>query len=696
MNKIFSLLILSAFGLLSNAQTIDRTKQPKPGPAPVISIKDPVIFTLPNGMTVLVVENHKLPKVTASLNIDQGPILEGKKGGVMGLMGEMLSEGTTKRSKEKFDEEVDMIGADVNLGSNGGGVSSLTRFFDQAFMLMAEALRNPMMDKAAFEKLQKKTLTGLKSSEKSASAISNRVQTALSYGKNSVLGEFETEESVKALTIADIKTAYKNYITPSRSYLTFVGDINPAQAKALAMKAFGSWTGKKLAAPVVPNAQDVSKSEINFVDLPSAVQGEISVGNLVNNPLSNPDYHALLIANQILGGGAESKLFMNLREKHAFTYGSYSSVGNGRWQSTFSSEAQVRSEKADSAIGEIFSEIENMRKGNITEEEMNIAKAKFNGSFALAMEDPARTATYASNILINKLPKDYYRTFLQKINTVTVKDIQRVSNKYFSKDKSRIVIVGNASKIVPNLSRLGYPVKMYDKYANPIVEKKTEVNVQETSKTTDAVSAFSVIEGYLKAIGGKDELKKINSIKTTFSTEMMGRSFSGSSIIMNPNKTYFEVAMGNMKVMQRSFDGTKGYQAQMGKKVDMDADDIKDMNDEKGVIPQLYYVGADFKILYTGTGKVGNEDAYKIKVTKPSGKTSVEYYSTKTGLLLRDESTLSEEGQEMMQITDFSDYRKVGNIMYPYSITQTVGEQEFPMKLTDVKINEGVTEADFK
>jgi hypothetical protein len=191
---------------------------------------------------------------------------------------------------------------------------------------------------------------------------------------------------------------------------------------------------------------------------------------------------------------------MNLREKHGFTYGSYSRVGSGRFQTQFSGSAQVRSEKADSAIAELIAEIGNMRDGKISEEELKNAKAKYNGSFALGMEDPERTASYASNILINGLQKDYYRTFLQKINAVTIADVQRVAQKYFDKNHTRIVIVGNASKIIPNLSRLGYPIKMFDKYANPITEKPKEVNINESKKSDDAVSAASIIFDYLNAI----------------------------------------------------------------------------------------------------------------------------------------------------------------------------------------------------
>ena len=687
----------SLFAMSAMAQPkIDRSKKPQAGPAPTITIKDPVTFVLPNGITVLVVENHKLPRVAATLSIDRGPIVEGAKAGVNGMMGQMLGEGTTKTPKDKFDLEIDQIGADVSLNEGGGFTSALTRYFDKAFMMMAEAIQNPAFPTASFEKIKSQKLTGLKSNEKSASAISARVVSALSYGKNSAMGEFETEESIKGLSIEDIKNAYKENVSPSRSYLTFVGDITPEAAKAIAIKAFGNWKGPKLSLPVIANAENVKGTEINFIDLPTAVQGEINVSNLINNPLSNPDYHALVIANQILGGGAEAKLFMNLREKHGFTYGSYSRVGSGRFQSQFSGSAQVRSEKADSAVAEILAEMANMREGKITQEELDNAKAKYNGSFALGMEDPERTASYASNILINNLPKDYYKKFLQKINAVTIADIQRVSKNYFNTNNARIVIVGNGAKILPNLSRLGYPIKKFDKYANPVVEKPKEVDVKESEKTTESVSAATIVDGYLKAIGGKEEVKKINSVKATFTMELMGRSFEGIDMKMAPNKHYTEVKMGEMKVMESAFDGTKGYQAQMGQKKEMDEKEIKEALDEKAIIPQVFYITADYQTNYLGTGKVGDEDAYKLKVTKPSGKVSIEYYSIKTGLLLRDENTSDQGGTEMTITVDYSNYKKVGAYTLPFLITQTVGEQEYSMNMTDIKVNEGVTEADFK
>ena len=448
--------------------TIDRTKEPKPGPAPVLSIKDPVIFKMANGITVLIVEDHRLPKVSATYTIDAGEITEGSKAGVMNLMGSMLNEGTKTMPKAAFDEAVDRLGATVSLNSDGGYTSALTRYFKTAFTLMGQALKAPAFTQESFDKLKSQQITSLKSEAKSAAAISRRVTAALAYGKNHPSGEFETEESVQSLTLPDVKNAYQDYITPSRGYLTIIGDIKPAEARALATETLGNWTGKLLKLPAIAEVNNPLKTEIDLVDVPSAVQSEIKVVNLIDLKKGDPDYFPVLMANYILGGGAQSRLFMDLREKHGFTYGAYSIAGSGRFQTTFQASASVRTAKTDSAVTEFINQIKFIRTDKVSDEELSGAKALYNGSFALNLEDPARMATFASNILINGLPADYYKTYLQKVNAVTADDVLRAAKKYFNYDNTRIVVVGNVSKMTGAIQKSGYPVKVYDVYASPV------------------------------------------------------------------------------------------------------------------------------------------------------------------------------------------------------------------------------------
>ena len=691
-------IMIAAGALLmqyAQAQTkIDRTKQPKPGPAPVLTIKDPIKYILPNGITVLVVENHSLPKVSANYLIDIGPITEGSKAGITNLMGSMLNEGTKTMPKAVFDESVEKLGANVSLSSGGGSASALTRYFKDAFTLMGQALKEPAFTQESFDKLKTQEITSLKSNEKSAKTIAGRVDNALAYGKTHPNGEFETEEGIQALTLQDVKDAYSKYVTPSRGYLTIIGDITPADAKALATQVLGSWKGATLTLPNLPEVANPAKTEIDVVDVPSAVQSEINVMNLIVLKKNNPDYFPAILASYILGGGAESRLFMNLREKHGFTYGAYSSLGSGRFQETFEASASVRNAKVDSAVTEILNEIKRIRTDKVTDEELNTAKALYNGSFALGLEDPARMATFASNILINDLPADFYKTYLQKVNAVTADDILRVAQKYFNYDNTRIVIVGGTSQFMDGLKKSGYPIKTYDKYANPVIEGA------QTAAMPD-VKPADVIKGYIDAIGGIAELKKVTSYTITSDMAMQGMKLNVSQKKMAPNKESMTITMGGNTVMKETFDGDKGYQQQMGNKKDLTADEIAQKKVFTSLTEQLdYLTNPAFKLAVKGIQKVNGADAYQLSVTDPTGKTSTEYYDVKSKLLVKNESTTVTNNVSVSATVDFGDYRKVGNVMFPYkqTITQSAGgqDQTFAMTVTDVKVNTGVTADDFK
>ncbi|MFI5139705.1 MAG: M16 family metallopeptidase [Sphingobacteriales bacterium] len=673
--------------------TIDRSKQPKPGPAPVLTIKDPVIYKLPNGITLLVVEDHRLPKVSATFSIDAGPRTEGSKAGVINLMGSMLNEGTKTMPKAAFDEAVDKIGATVSLNSAGGDASALTRYFKSAFKLMGLGLKEPAFTQESFDKLKTQAITSLKAQSKSAQAISARVTNALVYGKTHPNGEFETEESIQALTLKDIRTAYHKYITPSRAYLTIIGDIKPAAAKLLATQVFGTWTGTKLVLPKLAQVQNPAKTEVDVVDVPTAVQSEIKVVNLVDLKKNNPDYFPVLLANYILGGGAESRLFMDLREKHGFTYGAYSSLGSGRFQSTFEAQAAVRTAKTDSAVAEFLDQIKKIRTDKVSDEELTNAKSLYNGSFALGLEDPARTATFASNILINKLPADFYKTYLQKVNAVTADDILRVARKYMNYDNTRIVIVGNASAIVDGLKKSGYPVNLFNAFANPVIAGQ--------ANTAPDVKASDVIKNYIDAIGGAAELNKVTSVAATLNMSMQGMKLNVDQKKLTPNKELMSISMGGNVMMKSVFDGEKGYQMQMGNKKDLEADEIAQKKAFTSLTEQLDYLNNPaFKLKVKGVQKVNGADAYQIDITGPTGKLTTEYYDVNSKFLVKTESTTVTDNISVTQSVELSDYRKMGNLLFPYkqsvSISANGQEQNFVMDVTDIKLNTGVTADDFK
>lgn len=691
MRKILLLVIGGMLLTNSYAQNIDRSQAPKPGPAPVIKLEDPVIYTLENGIKVLVVENHKVPSVSASYYIYTGPVKEGEKAGVMGLMGGMLNQGTTTMDKAAFDEAVEQDGTNLSLNSQGGSVSALDRYFDKGLMLMAEGLQHPAFKEGDFDKLKTQEINGLKADDKSVATVASNVTGALLYGKNSPLGEFETEKTVAAISLSDVKNMYQKYITPSNGYLTIVGDIKPEDAKKLAEKYFGDWKGENITLPTLTDAANPAKTEIDVVDMPNAVQSVINVTNLVILPLDSKDYFAVLLANQILGGGADAYLFKDIREKHAYTYGAYSSISGGNYQTSFRASASVRNAVTDSAVTLFFNNIKKIRTEPVTEELLNNVKAEYNGNFAIGTENPSRIAVFARNILIYQLPKDYYRTYLQKINAVTPADVMRAAKEYFNYDNSRVVVTGKAEDILPGLKKMGYAVKVYDKEANPITEtanKPVELNAKE------------IINNYIHAIGGAENLKKVNAILINGTMGVQGMSIPFVEKRMSPNKESIVMSMNGNEISKTVFDGAKGYQKQMGNTMELTKDQLAKYTDQKCLFGQLAYNDGTYKLDVKGMGKVNGSDAYKVDVTGPSGKTSTEFYDVKTGYLVQVAMQTEAKGQQVSVVSTFSDYKKVGDIYLPFlqsiAITTAQGGQNLEMKTIDTKINEGVTDTDFE
>jgi len=236
------IMILAAVMLVGsvNAQ-VDRTKAPAAGPAPKIQLGDYDSFTLKNGMKVLVVENHKLPKVSFSLSLNNDPVLELDKAGYVSIAGELLDKGTQKRNNQEIAEEIDFIGADLSTHAGGAYAGGLSRYKDQIMALMADVVLNPVFPQEEFDKSIKQTLSGLKADKTSPSSIARKVRNRVMYGENHPYGDVMTEATVKNITLEDCKAYYNAYFKPNVAIMAIVGDITTKEAKKMVKKYFGKW-----------------------------------------------------------------------------------------------------------------------------------------------------------------------------------------------------------------------------------------------------------------------------------------------------------------------------------------------------------------------------------------------------------------------------------------------------------------------
>jgi predicted Zn-dependent peptidase len=549
---------------------------------------------------------------------------------------------------------------------------------------MADGALNPNFTQEEFDKEKDKLLENLKTQEKSVAAVAGRVQNVLAFGKDHPSGEYLSEETIKNVTLADVENNYNTYFVPENAYLVIIGDVKFKETKKAVEKLFGSWV--KASAPSVKYTDpvNVQYSQINFVDMPNAVQSEIALQNTVNLKMTDKDYFATIVANQILGGDFNSYLNMNLREAHGWTYGARSGIGGSKYVSTFRASTQVRNAVTDSAVVEFFKEIKKIRTEKVTDEMLANVKAGYVGKFVMQIEKPQTVAGYALRIKTQGLPEDFYENYIKNINAVTAEEVMAAANKYFLEDKIRVVIVGKGSDVIPGLEKLKIPMFYFDKFgaptSKPVMKKAAPAGV--TVKT--------VLDNYIKAVGGEKAVKGVKTISTVASGEIQGTPLEMNTKVTSANKLSNEMKAMGMSIMKQVVNEKGAYVTQQGKRKDLDGEKLAEAKESALPFPELT-MAAKTSITLDGIESFNGADAYVIK----DGKTT-HYYDVNTGLKIGQAVTQEANGQKMTQITNYSDYKEVKGIKVPYKVSMSFGPQEIEFKTTDVKINEGVSDADFQ
>ena len=667
-------------------QAQDR-QQPKPGLAPSINLKKPETFTLPNGLKVLIVENHKLPRVAFSLTLDNAPFAEGTKKGVDDLTSSLIGNGSMKTPKDAFNEEIDFLGADISFFSSGAAASGLSKYASRILELMAEGALSPNFTQEEFDKEKDKLIEGLKTQEKSVTAVAGRVENVLAYTKTHPAGEYLSEETINNVSLADVKENYRSYFVPENAYLVVVGDVKYKDTKKIVEKLFGSWTKATAPRLTYSNPSNVQYTQINFVDMPNAVQSEITLLNTVNLKMTDADYFPVILANQVFGGDFNSYLNMNLREAHGWTYGARSSVGvDKNMYSKFRANSQVRNAVTDSSVVEFLKEIKRIRSEKVTDEVLNNVKAGYVGRFVMQVEKPTTVARYALNIQTEGLPADFYENYIKNINAVTPEDVMRVAQKYFLEDNIRILVVGKGSEVIAGLEKLKIPMFYFDKFGNP-----TEKPAMKKPAPA-GVTVKTVLDNCIKAIGGE---KAIATVKTIFST--------GSATIPQApaplkytskkdvkGKSFFSIEMEGMGELSKQVINEKGgYGVNQGVRKELTTEELAEKKSSVTTFEELLLAKRTDLVL-DGIETLNGSEAYMIK----NGKTTL-YYDVASGLKVF-ESKLVEKGDKKMTVTTtYTDYRVVKGVKVPYEIIINQGF-ELDFKMSEVKINEGVLDTDFQ
>lgn len=666
---------------------LDRSIVPIAGKAPVINIKDSEVFTTDNGITVILSENHNLPKVSFRLVTDSSPMVEGQKAGLSSIAGELIMSGTTNRSKDQLDNEKDYIGATLNADNQIISLSCLTKHLDKGLALMSDIMMNANFPVSEFDRVKNQNIDNLLAAKSDPGSMASNAESKANFSKGHPYGEVMTETTLNNITLDDVKNYYSKTFTPDGSYLVIVGDISIEQAKLMVGKYFSNWKGGKVYKQELVDANFHKGNRVIFVKKQGAVQSVVHVSFPIKMKPGEANQLPLNVLNGILGGGGFGTRFMaNLREDKAFTYGCYSSVNIDEDGSWFSAAGNFRNDVTDSAITEILFELDNIANGYVKDDELNLTKMAMAGSFARSLENPQTVARFALNIIKNKLNKDYYQTYLKRLESITKEDVLTMAQTYFTAKNCNIIVVGN-EEVLAKIKKFDSDgiIELLDAYGEEVKEMKPATIAKEV-----------LIEKYILAVTqsttSKSALKKIAKIKSTeeiaeLTMAQIPFPLKSTKVWASPS-TEAEKLEGQGMVFQRSyFDGKTGAtnSMQFGKK-EFTNEEIVAKNSSFGIIPEVNYSKSTMKYELLGIENLNGKDYYVLK-TNDGLKEGFSYFDVVTFLKMKSVEIKKEGDQIVESTTTFADFKDVNGILFPQTFTLAAGENVFTGKVISTIIN---------
>jgi zinc protease len=436
--------------------TLDRSKPPELGPPPRVSLPPIITRVLPNGLKLMIVEQHELPLADFVLLVGSGSTADpAGKAGVANLTAAMLREGTTTRKSLDIADQAAFLGVSLaptsSWESSSLSLHTPTAQLDSALALFADVALHPSFPANEFERLRKNRLTDLLQIRDQGPQIANIAFPAIIYGTAHPYGlaSIGTETSVKSLSTFDLQSYYETNFKPNNSTLIIVGDVNPEQIEQKIIARFGSWQRGTIPQLTYGKPPKSAATTIYLIDKPGAPQSSFRIGS-VGVPRSTQDYFALTVMNTILGGSFTSRLNQNLRETRGYTYGAGSRFDMRKAAGPFMASAEIVAAKTDSALFEFIKELNGIRQ-TVPPEELSRAKRYLQLQLPGNFETTQQIAAALVPVALYGLPLDYYNNYVQRIEGVTQADVARVAQQYINPGGLAIVIVGDRKSIEAGL-----------------------------------------------------------------------------------------------------------------------------------------------------------------------------------------------------------------------------------------------------
>lgn len=437
-----------------------------------VKLPRPAEVKLRNGVTVLILEDHRFPAVFAQLHLEgAGALFEpAEMNGLAKITAQMLREGTKSRTSKQLAEEVERLGATLSATSSFGATdavlsaSGLSDNFVAWFSLAVDMLLNPAFPADELAKLKQRLRVQLRQQRTAPNFLLRERFNRAVFGDHPAAVVAPTPKSVQSLTPEALSAWHRERYTPQNAILAIAGDVRTRELIPMLERWFKDWPRSSIKAVLPPKPLPVKARKVYLIDRPNSVQTTLALGNIAIDRHS-ADFIPMVVMNRLLGGGPAARLFLNLREEKGYTYGVYSDFTAAQYPGPWRAGGNMRTEVTAKALAEFFNEIRRIRDEKVSDAELEESKRAIAAGFALSLEQPTRSLSFAITRKLYRLPEDYWDSYPAQVMAVTAGDVQRVARKYLNPAAMQLVAVGDARRIKPMLEPYG-PVETYDDAGN--------------------------------------------------------------------------------------------------------------------------------------------------------------------------------------------------------------------------------------
>ncbi len=679
------MIIFSSLNL--NAKDINPDIKPEPLKSVGFEFPEYTVEYLSNGLKVFIVKDYEQPTVAFRLMIFGGTSVDGEKAGISEMTASMLTKGTTKRSALDIAKAIDGVGATLTSSATTDYYTiyaeSLTKHYKLILEMMADILLNPKFTPDEFVKLQQQTIAGIEYEKSNSGSIAQALSRMTVYGKDHPYAKRKTEKSISSININDLKEYHSRWAKPNNASLVVVGDVDKNEIIKELEEYFKIWKKSDVPKIVIPGIQSMPKGTY-FVSRPGSVQSSMIL-TTKTIPYNDRDYDRLHITSEIIGG-ANGRLYQTLREKYSFTYSPYGFLTSTKYANRFAAIAEVAAEKTDSSITVIMNELVDLANNSPKQDELDRVRSSFIGNYYMSFENSLFIASLIQN-------EDFYgknindlKNYDKNINSFTTVDITSMTSKYINTNDAQLIIVGDPS-IIPSIEKYGQ-IYTYNLDLEPL--SGLDGKIEKISMNAD-----NLISKYENAIGGKENIGKINTLNAVSTAELSvnGQVVPGEVVSQKkaPNKLYNVSDFGIFK-SEIWVNGIGAWSSQSGQPSVAQEGEAK----EKMMFEaEMFSVLALKKHGYT-LEVLGKQDKYILMSAKSkSGTVSTYYFDKDNFLLIKLEFSIEGPNgvKEIWSIVseDYADYQ---GVKLP-KVQKTISPSFIIKIMTNYEVNREIDDAVF-